>query len=88
MNTLSLYKLTSMVFAGALALVVASPSGIENADAEAQPHMRAAVNNLRQAESQLEKASHDKGGHRAAALAATRTAIAEAEKAIAFDNKH
>jgi hypothetical protein len=39
------------------------------AAAEKQPHMRAALAALVTARNQLDKASHDKGGHRVKALA-------------------
>ncbi|MCA9617531.1 MAG: hypothetical protein KC731_00830 [Myxococcales bacterium] len=81
------WKLSTLTLAGALAFVLAGPTAIPEAGAEAQPHMRAALATLRTAESQLVKATHDKGGHRIAALAATRQAIAQVEKGIAYDNQ-
>jgi hypothetical protein len=55
---------------------------------EAQPHMKAALAELETARNQLEKASSDKGGHRAKALGHVKTAIAEAKAGIAYDNAH
>jgi hypothetical protein len=46
---------------------------------EDQPHMQAALDALKQAEQHLTEAKHDKGGHRVAALKATRDAIRHVE---------
>lgn len=54
----------------------------------AQPHMTAALQHLRQAKSSLERATPDKGGHRAKAMDLTIAAIAEVEQGIAFDRRH
>jgi hypothetical protein len=54
----------------------------------AQPHMQAAVKQLRAARASLNKASSDKGGHRNRALALINDAIDEVERGIAFDRKH
>lgn len=53
-----------------------------------QPHMQAALDHLREAREQLEKASPDKGGHRAKALDFTRRAIVQVEEGIRFDRTH
>jgi len=53
-----------------------------------QPHMQEALGHLRAAEKELDKASPDKGGHRATALKLTRNAIAEVERGISFDRRH
>ncbi len=82
-----LWKTSTVLLAGALTYVLAVGATPE-AHAERQPRMRAALDLLQKAESQLEKASHDKGGHRVKALAATRTAIAQVKKGIKHDNKH
>lgn len=58
------------------------------AQAEAQPHMRAALGSLKVAKDQLERATPDKGGHRVKALALTKEAIEQTEKGIAYDNAH
>jgi len=54
---------------------------IENARA-GQPHMSAALDNLRAARHQLEIATHNKGGHRDAAIAIIDNAIAEVKAGI------
>ena len=48
----------------------------------AQPHMQAALDDLRAARSELMEATHNKGGHRAEALRLTNAAIAETEAGI------
>jgi hypothetical protein len=55
---------------------------------EAQPQMKTALANLQAAKQQLDKASHDKGGHRAKALKETELAIGQVEAGIKFDNTH
>jgi hypothetical protein len=55
---------------------------------EAQPEMTAAIQHLREAQRNLESASHDKGGHRVKALQLIQQAIAEVESGIQYDNTH
>jgi len=55
---------------------------------ERQPRMKAARILLNKALNQLKKGSHDKGGHRVAAIAQVKLAIARVNKGIKFDNKH
>ena len=74
------WKLTTLLFAVTTAVSVAV--------AEPQPKMRDALADLRAAATKLEAADHDKGGHRAKALEATRDAIREVEAGIKFDNRH
>jgi hypothetical protein len=53
-----------------------------------QPYMHTALDHLRAARADLERATHDKGGHRDAAIKLTNDAIAEVERGIAFDRRH
>jgi len=53
-----------------------------------QPHMQAALEHLREAKGELERADVDKGGHRARAIVLVNDAIAQVEKGIAFDRRH
>lgn len=53
-----------------------------------QPHMNSALEHLRQAQQELESASHDKGGHRSKALSLVKQALAEVEKGVEFDKTH
>jgi len=55
---------------------------------EAQPEMTAAMEHLREAQRNLEAASHDKGGHRAKALEHVRQAMTEVQAGINYDNTH
>jgi hypothetical protein len=55
---------------------------------EPQPEMTAALQNLREAQRNLQLGSHDKGGHRANALRIIGQAIAEVEAGIKYDNRH
>jgi hypothetical protein len=56
-------------------------SGRVSAD---QPHMRAALNALRNARNELQIASANKGGHRAKAIDLVNQAITQVEKGIAY----
>ena len=56
--------------------------------AEPQPHMKAALEHLKKAKESLEKATADKGGHRAKAIELVNQAIEQTEKGINFDDKH
>jgi len=78
-------KLNLFVATGALLLGLGVGSYLQ---AEAQPHMRAALESLRAAKQSLMKAEHDKGGHRAKALELVNAAIAEVEQGVRFDNQH
>ena len=53
-----------------------------------QPHMKAALNELRQAQKSLDKATPDKGGHRAKAIELTANAIAAVKNGIEWDRTH
>jgi hypothetical protein len=52
-----------------------------------QPNMAAAVAKLKEARSYLERAEHNKGGWRVAAIANLNKAIAEADRGCAFANR-
>ena len=56
--------------------------------AEKQPHMQGALEGLRKAKAQLEKAEPDKGGHRVAAIKLIDQAIQEVKAGIEYDNEH
>ncbi len=59
-----------------------------NATDDDQPHMKAALEALKQAEAHLKEAAHDKAGHREAALKATQEAIKHTEMGIKAGEKH
>lgn len=82
------WKLTTLFLAIVLAVVVGRGAGVSTVAADPQPHMKAALDSLDAALRDLEKASSDKGGHRANAMALTKQAIKETKKGIDFDNHH
>jgi hypothetical protein len=53
-----------------------------------QPNMAAANAALRSARSYLDKAEHNKGGWRSAAIDATTKALAESDRGCAFADTH
>jgi hypothetical protein len=82
---LALVSLSACVFSVGMQVASASkPTKVEGA----QPHMEAALAALNTAKGELQKAEHDKGGWRAAALKATETAITETNRGINFADKH
>ncbi len=58
------------------------------ASASGQPHMNAALDELRAARQELEAAMADKGGHRAKAIGLVDDAIAEVQAGIEFARTH
>jgi hypothetical protein len=53
-----------------------------------QPHMNAALDELRAARSELQSAEDNKGGHRARAIGLVDDAIAEVQAGIEFARTH
>jgi hypothetical protein len=53
-----------------------------------QPHMQAALEHLRAAKGELDRADADKGGHRVRALKLVNEAIEQVEKGIGYDRHH
>ncbi len=72
---------------GAVALLVSAPVFVA-AQNGTQPEMRAALQSLRDAESALQRASRDKGGHRGRAIDLIRQAQREVQAGIDYDNRH
>jgi hypothetical protein len=62
--------------------------GWEGGRSEEQPEMTAAIQNLREAQRNLESATANKGGHRATAIQLINQAIGEVEAGIQYDNTH
>lgn len=60
----------------------------QNQRSERQPNMEAAMQNLREAQRNLETANTDKGGHRERALEYINRAIAETQAGIQYANQH
>jgi hypothetical protein len=53
-----------------------------------QPHMQLALDSLKVARTELDKADADKGGHRLWAIKLVNEAIEQVEKGIGFDRHH
>lgn len=63
-------------------------SAAKPAMAEDQAHMQRALAALQTAQSELQAAAHDKGGHRARALEIVGRAINQVQMGIAVGDKH
>jgi len=85
---LNVWKISTLVLAGALAFVAGRGALVSVASAGPQPNMQAALQSLEAAHRSLEAATADKGGHRVKAIALTKEAIEEVKKGIAFDDTH
>ncbi|HEY8074177.1 MAG TPA: hypothetical protein VIF62_08710 [Labilithrix sp.] len=76
----------------AIAWIVGSGGSVQTAEAAGvchdQPNMAAAAASLRSARASLEKAEHNKGGWRAAAIEATDKALRETDRGCAFADTH
>ena len=68
----------ALVFSLAAGAAVLAPVPVQ----ANQPNMKAALSNLNQARDNLERASHNKGGHRVEAMRLIDEAIEEVEKGI------
>jgi len=53
-----------------------------------QPHMQAALEHLRMAKGELERAEEDKGGHRVRAIRLVNDAIVQVEKGMEHAEEH
>ena len=83
----NIWKITTLVLAALLVVIVGRQIAVRTAAAEPQPHMQAALDFLGKAQAELEAASPDKGGHRVKAIALTKKAIVETKKGIAYDDR-
>ena len=80
-------KLTRIVIV--LLVITAIGTGFIAGRASAdQPRMQAALEHLRMARTELEKADRDKGGQRDKALRLTHDAMDEVERGMRFDRRH
>lgn len=75
-------KILSVVLAAVL--TIGCTASICIAD---EPHMRAALERLREAREHLEKATPDKGGHREKAIEHVNRAIEQVEKGMKFSEE-
>ena len=64
------------------------PAAMATPPVEDQPHMKEALEALKQARHHLEAALPDKGGHRSAAIKACDEAIHHTEEGIEYANQH
>lgn len=64
------------------------PAAMATPPTEDQPHMKEALEALKQARHHLEAALPDKGGHRTAAIKACDEAIHHTEEGIAYVDDH
>jgi hypothetical protein len=78
---------TRLVAAFVLSLVLLAGFFLGRVSAD-QPHMQAALDHLKAAKTELEKADEDKGGHRVKALRLVNDAMVQVEKGISFDRRH
>ncbi len=74
------------IVAAAAALALVAAVGATVAEASNQPNMDAAIDFLTQARASLVKATANKGGHRAKAIALIDEAIKEVRQGIRFAN--
>lgn len=72
----------------AVSLALAGGFLVGNITAAPQGHMTAALASLQTAKGQLQKATADKGGHRAKAIDLVNQAITEVQAGIAFDKNN
>ena len=92
MKSNTIWKLSTLVFAGLAAFAFASTkiseaqAGGPEGNCGNQPHMAAALAALETAKTELASAEHDKGGWRVAAVEATNKAIAETSRGCGFSN--
>ena len=68
-------------------VVAIAAMGLNSVRAD-QPHMRRALELLRDARAELQSAEHDKGGWRVTAIRNVDRAIADTERGMAFDRRH
>ncbi len=73
------------IAAAVVALVLVVPQFAFSQD---QPHMQEALRHLQAAVEELQKAEHDKGGHRAKALELTQQAIQHVNEGIRYGDTH
>ncbi len=85
---MNLWKLSTFLLAGALAILFTFGSMTPASARAPQPHMKAALQFLQSASAELEKADTDKGGHRVKAMSLTSEAIGQVQKGIAYDNRN
>lgn len=88
MSAVAILGTMLMVSQGALffAQPPVAPQATKDA-AEQHPHIRAALQELREAKRELQTAAHDFGGHRAEAVEAVDNAMKQLQLALQYDKK-
>ena len=81
-------RLTHFGIVLTIALMSLAPRYLYAQDNQPQPHMQAALQHLREAAEELQRADKDKGGHRVQALNLTQQAINHVQAGIQYDNTH
>ena len=71
-----------------LAIFVIAAGYLAGCASSGQPHMNAAIDELRAARGELEAAATDKGGHRARAIALVDDAVTEVQAGIDYARTH
>jgi hypothetical protein len=88
-KAIALCSITALVgVVGAKVQEARADDAVELGPCHDQPNMAAAVEHLRAAKGSLDKAEHNKGGWRVAAIEATNKAIAETDRGCAFADTH
>lgn len=80
---INVWKMSTLALTAALGISMAA-----NFAAADQPHMQSALRSLDGARIELDRATADKGGHRAAAIELVNKAIDQVKEGIAFDRHH
>ncbi len=83
-----LSRRTNLISMASLLGAAGLAAGRQGQKDRGQPEMHAALDHLRQAKENLEKGSHDKGGHRERALDLVNQAIAEVNEGIKYAIQH
>jgi hypothetical protein len=82
------WKISTLVLAVLLGVVLGTPSLQNVALADRQPAMEKALDHLEAAKDALQNATEDKGGHRVKAIKFVKKAINQVEAGIKYDNRN
>jgi hypothetical protein len=85
---MNLWKPIALLSIAGLIFSVTSPKAEAAGPCHDQPNMANALGQLKAARASLDKAEHNKGGWRVAAIEAADKAIAETDRGCAFADTH
>ena len=85
---MNLWKPIALCSIAGLVLSLGSQMSFASGVCHDQPNMAAANASLKSARASLDRAEHNKGGWRVAAIEATNKAIAESDRGCAFADTH